>query len=278
MYKIHFQPSFELNLREVDGIVFDKDGILIDSEPYLKGNIIEALATYLKVDKLPENLLERVIKTFGQTHLKVARELYEILVSEGYSIDYSEEIWPEAFTNICRENWLSLAKVGTIKIKPGVKELFHKVRTFNIPTAMYTGTVKPMALVDLEYTLGVLDLFPDPFLITSDDERVTFLEKSEPLGWSLMAEELGKSYGAKLENIIAFEDRASGALGALKAGFKYVIVVPDEHDAPEGMDPTDFSSYWDKKNLMEDYLVKYPEAEGRLVFLRTLENLNSHLL
>jgi beta-phosphoglucomutase-like phosphatase (HAD superfamily) len=138
---------------------------------------------------------------------------------------------------------------------------------------MYTGTVRPMAEVDIEYTLKAKDLFKDPFLITSDDARITYVEKSEPDGWHLMGKELEQINNSQTKNMIAFEDRASGALGALKTDFKYVIIVPDKNDAPEGFDPSNFSSYWDKNNLIQNHLQSTPRDIERMIFLNSLESI-----
>lgn len=275
MHQIEFRTHFNLQLKEIEGIVFDKDGILMDSEPHLIGNLFEGLREYLKLDFLPDSLITEARKTFGQTHLKVVRDFYSILNSNGYSIKESIDEWPDHYTNICTQNWQKLSKSGIIEKKPGVDQLFSKIREFKIPTAMYTGTVRPMAEVDIEYTLKAKDLFKDQFLITSDDERVTHVEKSEPDGWHLMAKEIEKTYSGKIENMIAFEDRASGAIGALKAGFKYLIIVPDKNDAPQGFDPNNFSSYWDKHNLIETHLKAAPRDIERIVFLNSLLQLTT---
>jgi len=273
MHRPNFINSHTLDLKKIGGIVFDKDGILIDSEPFLIRNILDAAKTYLKLEQLPDLLLTQMQKSFGQTHLKVARDFYGIIQNTGFEIKEPEHLWPDVFTDICRTNWAEQAKLGKVKKKNGVDKLFAHIRNQKIPTAMYTGTVRPMADVDIEIILAAKDLFKDPFIVTSDDPRVTNLEKSDPRGWELMANALGEHHEIAVSDIIAFEDRASGALGALRAGLKQVIVVPDPNDAPHDVDPYKFENYWDKKGLIKEHLQNHPDDQEKLVFLHSLENL-----
>ncbi len=273
MHKPRFLNSFNLKLSSIGGIVFDKDGLLIDSEPHLIKNVLDAVKIYLAFEDIPTSLLEKLHTCFGQTHLKMCRDFFEVITSAGYEVKEDRNQWPDIFTDICKSNWEEVARAGKISWKPGVANLFSQIRKMNTPTAMYTGTIRQMADIDIDVVMQARDLFKEPFIITSDDMRVSNVEKSDPTGWSLMANEINLHYEVNSENMLGFEDRASGALGALRAGFKFVIVIPDPNDAPSNVDPMKFDLYWDKKGLIKKHLESNPNDLGRLVFLRSLEDL-----
>ena len=189
-------------------VIFDKDGLMLDTE--------RPIAALWKVagKTFGWNITDEVIyRTLGTT-------------AEGTRAVYMNEFGPEfPIIDIVNELRRLEAEVfkGGIDHKAGLLPLLDFLRSIKMPIAVATSSGRASALRDLEKA-GILDRFA---AIACGDEAKN--GKPAPDIFLLAAERLGVSP----EACVGFEDSAAGLKGLHAAGIRSVfikdmILPPDE--------------------------------------------------
>lgn len=209
----------------VKTIIFDMDGVLIDTEKYLTKFWCQAAKEYGFNMSMENALYIRSLSgEFAEKYLK--SEL-------GESFDYI------SVRNRRRELMNNHLKQNGVEIKKGVKPTLEKLKQKGIKTAISTAT-------DLNRTekylkeIGIYHLF-DSIICSA------MVKKGKPMPdiYLLACEKLGENPN----NCIAVEDSPNGIKSAYSAGCK-VIMVPDL--TPPDNDITDM--LFGTANKFEDLL------------------------
>jgi HAD superfamily hydrolase (TIGR01509 family) len=193
---------------EIDAVVFDMDGLLIDTEALAQRTW--GLAAADCGFDLDEALFKELI---GRTR-RESGEILERAFGSGFLLD--------EFRRRCSHHWEACLEAGGIPLKPGVVELLDMLDEVSFPRAVATSTGRAGAERSLSLA-GIRERFVH---IVSGDmvER----GKPEPDIYLLAAERIGVAPS----RCLALEDSHLGVRAAHAAGMTTVMV-------PDLLPPTD---------------------------------------
>jgi HAD superfamily hydrolase (TIGR01509 family) len=189
----------------VQAVLFDMDGLLVDTEPLWFETEVEVMerlgAPWSKADQ--QQLL-------GGSMPRSVR----YLLSKA-----TRPATPEAVERWMTEGMLRRADAGRVEVLPGARELLAEVSAAAIPYALVTSSGRTLAAAILART-GL----SFPVTVTGDDVPVT---KPDPAPYLLAAKLLDVDPG----RCVALEDSPNGTASATAAGCR-VIAVPSFADIP----------------------------------------------
>jgi hypothetical protein len=196
---------------------------------------------------------------------------------------YTRESFVPFFITARADVWQEWTSDGRIELKPGAADYFNEFRGSGNHRRFGLVTGMPYELVthSVSNVLGIDDFLPPTRdrRVCCDDQRLNGRGKPDPLCYELGMSHFVDQYGISPRDMYTVEDRANGAVAALKARYNEankshqgeqigrVVVIPDPND----VNPI---AEWDKKGLMFQHLKLFPEDINRLVFLRSLEGLH----
>lgn len=188
----------------VQAVIFDMDGVLIDSEPYwveAEQQVFRQLG--VKLDPAITS------QTSGMTTRAVTELWFQHSPWQGFSIEQAEQAVID---------YVALAVLERGVIKTGVLELLQQLQSWKIPVALATNS--PASLMHT-----VLDKLQirSYFQALCSIELVTE-GKPKPEIYHLAARQLG----VPSEHCLVFEDSITGLTAAKAAGMK-VVALPAEH-------------------------------------------------
>jgi beta-phosphoglucomutase family hydrolase len=196
-------------------IIFDMDGVLIDSEPGHK-EVEKTLFKNLGIE-VPDEEHNQYIGTTSYYMWEKIKSKYNL----------GQEI--EALVSENRSSYLSyLTSCETIEPIYGVKELIKSIHENNIELAVASSS--PINVIETIIKLFKLEKYFD-VLVTGDD-----VLKSKPFPdiFLLAAEKLG----VKPEDCVVFEDSTHGVIAAKKAGMK-CVGYKNLHSGNQDLTPSD---------------------------------------
>lgn len=196
----------------IKAVLFDFDGVIVQSERLHMKTFFEILAPHPKVSE------ERWYREFAGIG---SRRIFQALTKE-YGIDADIEELVEKR----RALFIGYVKNGGMKETPGLRGFLNHLREKGIRTAVVSGGHRDY----IELLLGILGLeaFFD-FIVTADD---TPARKPDPEPFLYAA----KKVGVSPEECLVIEDSHSGCKAAKRAGMKLAWVKPSgsmeppEHD------------------------------------------------
>ena len=182
-------------------VIFDMDGLLIDSERGM----------WLVSEEYAYNKLGfKFDYDFALTLMGASLDITKKRIQE----KYGKGLDVEEFYRIIHKNNLKIIQNNEIRLMKGARELLTHLKSKNIKMRIATSTYKELAEVILK-NLGIYDFFEE--IVTGD--RVKHGKPSPDI--YLLA--LGND---KKEETIIFEDAHNGARAAIAAGID-LILVPD---------------------------------------------------
>ncbi len=186
---------------QLQAVVFDMDGVLIDSEAlYQKAAIEAAGALGFELGR------ELQLSTVGTSGDKIER-----IIREGMGPDFPYE---EYDYNLRR--WLAAQMMAHVPLKPGVREILSLLNEMEIPLAVATSSARETA----HHHLMRSDLAPHfAAIVTRNDVENA---KPHPEPYLLAAERLE----VEPEYCLALEDSHNGVRSAHAAGLQ-TVMVPD---------------------------------------------------
>lgn len=194
----------------VDGVIFDMDGLLIDTERLAMRGLANA-AVDMAVDA-PES--------FHHAMIGVSADRCRGLVQERFGPDFPAD----AYLATASRHMDRLVEAGQLRLKPGVLELLSHLEQLGLPKAVATSSSRLKAGRHLR-DVGILDRFDA--VVTRDDVA---RGKPHPDLFLRASQELGLPPG----RCLVLEDSYNGVRGASAAGAT-VIMVPDLLPATEEM-------------------------------------------
>ena len=180
------------------GVVFDMDGLMLDTEPIYWASMQQAASElgHRFNDELRAGFVGRSIPAWQATLIQT------------FGADYPQ------FRTLRRQLWERHVQEAGVVRKSGLDELLTQLEEDGLPRAIATSSSRPDATLCLG---GLADRFDA--IVTGDEVK---RGKPAPDIFLLAAQRLALSP----EHCLALEDSESGALAALAAGMR-VIVVPD---------------------------------------------------
>lgn len=186
----------------VQGVLWDMDGVLIDSERLVRDVFINVMANGGPVP----NASQRYLETIGLNRGGLIEWFLQFVDSQE-----SAEYWIDQ----TGDGFLERAKTE-LELKPGVVAALDHVRELGLPQLVVTSTRTETAQMKLSQ-MGVLDRFDG---VLGGDQ--VSQGKPHPEPYLRGSERLQLAPGA----VVAVEDSANGVRSALAAGCQ-VVHVPD---------------------------------------------------
>lgn len=190
-----------MNLADFDGVVFDLDGTILDSERIYHAGLMDAATTL----GLPADA------NFFRTLLG----LTFAAAMEKTKLFYGADFDPDAFDRVSHEA-VQQRIVDGIPLKAGVIDLIGRLDEAGVALAIATSS-KRMNVDRHLVTHGIHEAFQ--VIITQED--VTFT-KPHPEPYLTAAGRIGRQPG----RCLAIEDSANGVRSAIAAGLA-VVAIPD---------------------------------------------------
>lgn len=207
------------------GLVFDMDGLLLDSEKVVKRSWDYAgcLLGY-------ENFGDHIYNTVG-FNLKRRTEYFKMNVSEDFPMD--------EFSDLTRKRYHEIAKAEGIAVKPGAKELMAWAKEKGYRLGLATSSRKVHAKQSLEKA-GLYHYFDG--CVFGD-----MVKEGKPAPEIYLR--ACRAIGVEPAYAAALEDAPSGVLSARAAGMR-VIVVPDLVEPPAEV----LSLVWHRVDSLEEVI------------------------
>jgi pseudouridine-5'-monophosphatase len=218
----------------VRALIFDMDGLLVDSE---------GLAAVAMDQLLDEYQLARK----PDVHAKLlGRRLVEalVIVRDGYEMDVEVEVLIARYSDLRTE-----ALRGSVQAMPGAHDIIERARLAGLPIALATSGMRIHADISLGET-GLAGLFDSE---TTGDEVTR--GKPAPDLFLLAAERLGVAPG----EAVVLEDSPLGVEAARAAGMRVVAVLG--HPGREATFPVEPDAVVENLEQAADWL-RLPWLEG----------------
>lgn len=190
------------------GLIFDMDGLLLDSERIVKRSWEEA-GDEMKISHMGEHIYH----TLGLN--RSGRDAY-FRQALGGSFDI------EDFSKRASRCFYRIVEEEGMPLKPGVRELLSYAKAYGFKTAVATSSRKEYSVKMLK-SVGIYTYFDGG--VFGDMVQNS---KPDPEIYRKACE----SIGMDPECCVAFEDSPAGVYSAHAAGLQ-VIIVPDLLDPPE---------------------------------------------
>lgn len=185
----------------IRGVLFDFDGVIVQSEPLHMRTFMEILAPYgVNVSE------ERWYREFAGTG---SRSIFERLIRE-YGI-------PESIEDLVERRkalYEAYVRSGMLKTTPGVREFLLSLRKEGIKCAIVSGSHR----TNVELALSIFGLGDFFDLIVSGDD--TKYRKPDPGAFLYAANELG----LRPAECVVIEDSVAGAEAARRGNMKLITV------------------------------------------------------
>jgi HAD superfamily hydrolase (TIGR01509 family) len=189
----------------LEAVLFDMDGLLVDTEPLwfeTEAEVMARLGAPWTKDDQRQLLGGSMPRTVSYLLGKATRPAS-----------------PETIERWMIGGMLARAAAGRVVVMPGARELLAEVASAGLPYALVTSSVRSLA----EAVLAATGL-RFPITVTSDDVPVT---KPDPAPYLLAA----KLLGVDPAECVALEDSPNGTASASAAGC-YVVAVPSFVEIP----------------------------------------------
>jgi HAD superfamily hydrolase (TIGR01509 family) len=186
---------------DIQAVVFDMDGTLLDTELVFKSIVYEV------ADGLGFEMRDDVhLAMVGSSH-----ETTQGILVEAYGVTFPYTLFDEQCRVIMKERM-----ADAVPVKTGVFEILSELRDRRIPMAVATSSRAPHAITHLG-SAGLLDMF-DTIVTRNDVEN----PKPHPEPYLLAASRL------RIDPVhcLALEDSHSGVRAAHAAGM-HTVMVPD---------------------------------------------------
>jgi len=186
---------------QIKGVLFDFDGVVVDSEPLHYRTFMEILSPFgISVDIL------RWYKEFAGTG---SRRIIEVLVQE-YKL--KEDI--DALVQKRKTLYERLVRNGELRELDGIREFLELLGKKGIKKAIVSGSHRTNVNVALE-VLNLANYFD--YVVTGED---TEKRKPNPDPFLLAALRLG----VLPAGCLVFEDSVAGSIAAKRAGMKLIVI------------------------------------------------------
>ncbi|XP_044752045.1 pseudouridine-5'-phosphatase-like isoform X4 [Coccinella septempunctata] len=199
-------PSLEKSFKCIKNVIFDMDGLLLDTETYYKQAISDIARSFGKV--YTSEVMNKIVGTPQTETCKIAiREMNLPLDLEQFRALFIK---------------LSYSRMHNVPLLPGAKKLVEHLHKKNIPIAVATSSGQQSFDLKTQNHKEFFKLFNHIVLGSSDPE----VKKGKPAPDIFLVCASRFPNKPKPEDCLVFEDSPNGVQGAKAAGMQ-VVMVPD---------------------------------------------------
>ncbi|HSA84351.1 MAG TPA: HAD family phosphatase [Patescibacteria group bacterium] len=204
----------KINNKEIKGVIFDLDGVLVDTEYFHWQGWIEVLKPYAQ-------------SMTKKAYLKYAGKQGDAIESEIY-VDFNLSLPKNALLEKKNELLIDWFETKPLACMPFAKEALEYFRDKHLKLACASGSFKQEAELKLKKT-GLSSFFQS--VVAGDD-----VERGKPYpDIYLLA---AKKLGLKPEQCLSFEDTQSGLVSAKAAGLM-CFAIPNEYSRKQDFSNAD---------------------------------------
>lgn len=189
-------------------VIFDKDGTLLDTEPFFEGSWVQTGAKW-GLPGTDTNYFDNIAGKSITKAIDFLRETYEGIDAEAFMAERLEMVWK--------------MMEGDIPLKEGCLEILDFLREQGIKIAIATSTTKARALKNLT-KLNFTDKYNA--LVTGD-----MVSDGKPSPDIFL--EAGRLIGADPSETIVVGDSPSDIVGGYRAGMRPVMVIDSNPPSEE---------------------------------------------
>ena len=193
-------------MRKFDGIIFDIDGTLTETNELIYATFNHVIGKYLNTTYTSQE----ITALFGPTAETIIRDLIKENTEEAV----------EDYFNFYESNHFSMAKVYD-----GISEIIIGIRNLGIPLSIYTGKGRRSSMITLKQA-GLIDYFD--MIVTGDDIAD---HKPSPEGVDMFVEK----FGLTREKVLMIGDAPADVKAARATGIKIASVLWDSYAKEEVM-------------------------------------------
>lgn len=140
-------------MKKIKAVIFDMDGVLIDSETIEKKNMIKSA----EMNSLPFE------DEFFEIFLGCNNEMSYRLLLDRYKDSKIVDKYLSDLEHLQAKEY----KEGNIKLKPGTREIIDYLRNNNVPFTLATGS--SYKYVELDFLQNGYDKIPFDYVVTGDE-------------------------------------------------------------------------------------------------------------
>ncbi len=186
----------------IEAIVFDMDGLMLDTEPIYKR------AWQSGCSELGYDLSDVTYTTLVGRPTPACEQVLRDTFGAAFPLDAFRDRWPSL--------WRVMATTDGIQPKVGLLPFLEFLRDRGVPTAVATSSEAPFT----EFSLGRAGLLGAFQVVVTGDQ----IERGKPAPDIYL--EAAKQLGVEPDSCIALEDSEAGAVAASTAGM-LTLLVPD---------------------------------------------------
>uniref|UniRef100_A0A6B2E5E5 Uncharacterized protein n=1 Tax=Phlebotomus kandelakii TaxID=1109342 RepID=A0A6B2E5E5_9DIPT len=202
----------KMGLRKVTHVIFDMDGLLLDTEGIYEGIIGDIAKSFKKA-----YARETRLKVLGTTEQKTA----EIVVND-LKLPCSVVEFRRIFTDMGNQ------RLGNAPLLRGAEKLVRHLHDNKIPIALATSSSSESVEVKTAKHQELFKLFHHKVMGSSDSE----VKNGKPSPDIFLVAAKRFPDNPHPEDCLVFEDAPNGVKAAVSAGMQ-VVMVPDEHITEE---------------------------------------------
>lgn len=199
-------------MKRVSHVIFDMDGLLLDTEHIYEAAVRDIAASYNK--DYPHDVRMKVMGTTEQMTIKIVIKELELPTTEAE--------FHKKFNELCRKRF------GKLDLLKGADRLIHHLHQSNVPFCLATSSSQEMGELKMSSHKSLFDLFDHKVYGSTDPE----VQHGKPAPDIFLVAAQRFQTRPDPSECLVFEDAPNGVKAAVAAGMQSVM-VPDKIVAAE---------------------------------------------
>lgn len=209
---MRYVSSIPVAMKNVSHVIFDMDGLLLDTEHIYEAVVRDIARSYNK--DYPHDVRMKVMGTTEQMTIKI--------VIEELKLPVSQKDFQGKFNDLCRQRFIKL------DLLKGAGRLIHHLHQTKVPFCLATSSSQEMAELKMNSHKDLFKLFNHKVYGSTDPE----VKDGKPAPDIFLVAARRFKMNPNPSECLVFEDAPNGVTAAVSAGMQSVM-VPDKIVQPE---------------------------------------------